>query len=467
MQDTDRAPHARGFTALLLGMALTIVDVPMFAIAMPGIGADLGLSTQDLALIAGCYPLVVAMLLLPAGRAGDWFGRRRMFLAGGLLFLFGAVLSAVASGPLSLGGARMLQGAGGAALAPQAMAMIPRLFLPAYQSRAFERFAMTASLASVCGPLVAGILLVLSPVWLGWRTIFLTEAFIVLLVMLMTTRQLAPDKTESATSSSFAEVISFATLILCLVAPLYVGPAFSWPVPTVVMLVAAFPCAALFARLSARAGQGSLVPFGLLRLPSLRWSLAFVFLAVSAPPGFFVILSLMLQSGLALSALQTGLVTAGFPAGVVIGSWISGRVSLQPLARVALGVGLLCASFVLMHFLLPQVTAGRLMPLRMGMIGAGLSMGLTVTSVMQLGMSGLPRDLTGSGAGTIQTMQQVSMAASIALSFAIYGTMLTTRPAVEAAAAMLWLQIASTGAATLLAGALLCFPIFRDRKVHT
>ncbi|EKX56102.1 hypothetical protein D516_3289 [Rhodobacter sp. AKP1] len=80
---------------------------------------------------------------------------------------------------------------------------------------------------------------------------------------------------------------------------------------------------------------------------------------------------------------------------------------------------------------------------------------MTVTSVMQLGMSSLPTSLAGAGAGAIQTMQQIAMAASIALSFAVYGQALGTRPALEAASTMMWLQITMTGAAALLALALL------------
>lgn len=462
MDMTPLPPAARGFTALLIGMALTIVDVPMMAIAMPGIGADLGLSTQVLALITGAYPLLVAMLLLPAGRAGDRFGRRRVFLLGGVLFFAGALLSAVASGPVTLGGARMLQGIGAAALAPQAMAMIPRLFAPSAQSGAFARFAITASFAAVCGPLVAGVLLNLAPGWMGWRAIFLAEAVIALTVMLLAARQLDRDAPVSVGGGSPAEIASFAAIILCLVAPLYIGPAFGWSVPVILILTAALPCAALFVRLMARAGPAALVPPGLLQVPTFRWSLFLVMLAVSSPPGFFVVLSLVLQGELGLNPLQTGLVTAGFPAGVVIGSWIAGRVAVQPVVRVALGIGLLCVSFVLIRAVLPQITAERLLPLRLGMLGAGLSMGLTVTSVMQFGMSELPKTLAGAGAGAIQTMQQVSMAASIALSFAVYGHAVMSRPGVEAASTMLWLQITATGVAALLAAALL----LRGRLSH-
>lgn len=454
----------RSFVPLLIGMAMTIVDVPMMAIAMPGIGADLGLGTGPLALIAGAYPLIVAMLLLPAGRAGDRFGRRRVFLWGGALFLMGALLSAMAPEPLPLAGARMLQGVGAAALAPQALAMIPRLFAPTAQSGAFARLAMTASFASVCGPLLAGALLVAAPDWLGWRTIFGAEAALSLTVMLLAGRRLAPDNASGSGASRPAEIASFAAIILCFVAPLSLGPAFGWPVPVFLVLAAALPCAALFVRLTARAGPAALIPPALLHLPSFRWSLVFLLLAVSAPPGFFVILSLALQSELGLSPLQTGLVTAGFPAGVVAGSWAAGRLALQPLARVAIGTLLLCGGFLLIYTLLPGMTPTRLWPLRAGMLAAGAAMGLTVTSVMQLGMSGLPKALAGAGAGAIQTMQQVSMAASIALSFAVYGQALETRPGLEAAAATMWLQIATTGAAALVALALLHRNNLHDRK---
>ncbi|WP_245008455.1 MFS transporter [Paracoccus marcusii] len=457
---------ARSFAPLLIGMAMTIVDIPMMAIAMPGIGADLHLGTGALALIAGAYPLVVAMLLLPAGRAGDRFGRRRMFLAGGLLFLIGATLSALAPGAVALAGARMVQAVGAAALAPQALAMIPRLFAPAAQSRAFARLAMTGSVASVCGPLLAGALLVAAPGWLGWRAIFLAEAALALTVMALAAKRLAPTDTNGRGNGRPAEVASFAALIFCLVAPLSLGPAFGWPVPVFLLLAAALPCAAILVQLTARAGTAALLPPALLHAPSFRWTLAFLLLAVSAPPGFFVVLSLALQSGLGLSPLQTGLVTMGFPAGVVAGSWAAGQLAATPLARVAIGTLLLCASFVLIQAMLPALTPVRLWPLRVGMLAAGAAMGVTVTSVMQLGMSELPKALAGAGAGAIQTMQQVSMAASIALSLAIYGQALEARPGLEAASLMMWLQIGGTGTAALLALALLRRTILADRKAE-
>lgn len=148
------------------------------------------------------------------------------------------------------------------------------------------------------------------------------------------------------------------------------------------------------------------------------------------------------------------------------GSWLAGRLPLRPLARVALGVALLCASFLLIQAVLPGLSPARLWPLRAGMLAAGAAMGLTVTSVMQLGMSGLPRTLSGAGAGAIQTMQQVSMAVSIALSLAVYGRALATQPGLEAAAAMMWLQIGPTGAAALLALALLRGEVFPKREAE-
>lgn len=457
---------ARSFAPLLIGMAMTIADIPMMAIAMPGIGADLNLGTGALALIAGAYPLVVAMLLLPTGRAGDRYGRRRIFLAGGLLFMTGAMLSALAPGPELLAGARMAQAVGAAALAPQALAMIPRIFAPASQTGAFARLAMTGSVASVCGPLLAGALLGTAPGWLGWRAIFLAEAALALVVMGLAAKRLTPDAATRSSAGRPAEIASFAAIILCLVAPLSLGPALGWPMPVFLLLAAILPCAAIFVQLTARAGTAALVPPALLHAPSFRWTLAFLLLAVSAPPGFFVVLSLALQSGLDLSPLQTGLVTAGFPAGVVAGSWTAGRLVVTPLARVAIGTVLLCASFALIQAMLPGLTPARLWPLRVGMLAAGAAMGMTVTSVMQLGMSELPKALAGAGAGAIQTMQQVSMAASISLSLAAYGQALEARPELAAASVMMRLQIGTTGVAALLALALLRRTILTYREAE-
>lgn len=451
----SRPSSSAGFTALVLGMALTIIDVPMMAIAMPGIGAGLALSTPQMGLVTGVYPLVYAMFLMPAGRAGDMFGRRRVFLAGGALFVTGALLSALAGGLWGLAAARVLQGLGAAALAPQAMAMIPQLFPPAGRTKAFARYAMTVSLSSVSGPLVAGGLLILAPDRIGWRAVFLLEVGLGLIVMSLARQRLPRDQVTAAPSVGLAEIMALAGVIACLILPLSVGPVTGWTPLVFLLMACAVPLWLALRRIGhaqGRAGKGVMLPAELVGSRQFLWGLALILLAVSAAPGFFVVLSLALQEGLGLTAFQTGLVTAGFPVGVVAGSWLSGRLVRLPLMmRVTMGAGLLCAAFLLLQQILPHAAPDRLMPLRLAMLAAGLAMGLTVTAVFQNSMSGLPAHLAGAGAGAAQTVQQIGMAASIAVSFALFWHFLGDAPATGAVALMLRLQVGLTALAAILA----------------
>lgn len=425
------------------------------AITMPQLGSDLGIDTSWLAVASGAYPLLVAMLVLPAGRAGDRFGRRPVFLVGASLFLLGALISTLAANPWALTSGRLLQGIGGAALAPQALAMIPCLFTPLAQNGAFARLAMTASFASVCGPLIAGVLLVATPSWLGWRTIFLAEAGFALICVLVVPRRLDLDGKASGTGASPAEIASFAGIIFCLVGPLYIGPAYNWPWQVFLLLGMALPCAVVFKYSVTQTGRVALVPRKLILSSSFRLSLVFLLLVVSAPPGFLMVLSLVLQSELELSALQTGLVTATFQVGIVVGTWIAGRLPLQPTGGVVLGTVPLCISFMLIRSILPHVAVSSLWSLRTAMLVGGIAMGVTIASVVRWGMSVVPDDLAGAGAGVIHTTQQVSTAISIALSLAIFDYLLATHPRLEAASATLLLHITSTSAAVILAAALL------------
>ena len=122
--------------ALLCGaFFMVLLDGTITIVALPSIGADLGFARQDLPWVLSAYALTFGGLLLLGGRAADLLGRRRVFMAGVLLFTSASLMCGLAWSPAALLAARVVQGAGAAIMTPTALSMISTTF-PAAESSA-------------------------------------------------------------------------------------------------------------------------------------------------------------------------------------------------------------------------------------------------------------------------------------------------------------------------------------------
>ena len=167
MAETPRAQWL-SLTVLCLGAFAILLDGTIVNTAIPSILTDLH-APFDLAVwVINAYLLVLAALLILAGRLGDIFGPRRMFVVGLAVFGISSALCGAAQTGGELVGARVLQGVGAAALAPQGLVLIRAIFPRDRMGAAFGVFSSTIGLAAVCGPTLGGVLITS----LGWRSIF-------------------------------------------------------------------------------------------------------------------------------------------------------------------------------------------------------------------------------------------------------------------------------------------------------
>ena len=146
---------------------MLLLDITIVSVALPSIQRDLRASLPDLQSVSAAYALVLAVLLLPAATLGDRVGRRRLFLAGLVIFTAGSLACALAPTALALELFRALQGVGGAVLFATGTPLLRAEFSGAALARALGVFGATLGAASAIGPLAA----VLTDT-LGWRSIF-------------------------------------------------------------------------------------------------------------------------------------------------------------------------------------------------------------------------------------------------------------------------------------------------------
>src|SRR5215510_15003098 len=150
-----------------------ILDVSIVNIAIPSIQRDLNASYADVQWVLAGYTLSYALVLITGGRLGDTFGRKRLFLIGVTGFTIMSALCGAAQSPGQLIAFRVVQGAMGAIMVPQVLAVIQVIFPPAERIKALSGFGITAGLGTVSGPLIGGLLIQHNLFGLDWRTFFL------------------------------------------------------------------------------------------------------------------------------------------------------------------------------------------------------------------------------------------------------------------------------------------------------
>ena len=149
------------------GLFLLMLDSTVVALALPEIRGDVGASSEGLQWVMNGYLLTIAVLVVTAGRLGDMFGRKRVFIAGMVVFAVGSVVSGAAGDQVGLIVGRVLQGAGAAPMLSLSLALVCNAFPSAEQPRALGIWAAVSAVALGIGPLAGGVL-----IEIDWRVIF-------------------------------------------------------------------------------------------------------------------------------------------------------------------------------------------------------------------------------------------------------------------------------------------------------
>src|SRR5579871_1012126 len=158
------------------GLFMALLDVTIVNVALPTIGKDLNASFADLQWVVNAYGLALAVFLVTAGRLGDLFGRKRLFIIGLGVFSLGSLCAALA-GNVSIDGlshiqvllaARVLQGIGGSIMLPLSLAIIAATFQGRERSLAIGIYGGVIGLATALGPVIGGLLVEK----VNWQSIF-------------------------------------------------------------------------------------------------------------------------------------------------------------------------------------------------------------------------------------------------------------------------------------------------------
>lgn len=446
-------PDPRRWAALavvVLAALLDGLDATVVTVVLPVIQRDVGAGFAAAQWTLAGYALAFALLLITGGRLGDIYGMRRVFLVGVAGFTGASLLCSVAWSAESLVIGRFAQGAAGALMVPQVVAVIVTMFPRERWPVAFGILGGVLSVGTVGGPLLGGLLTEANLFGLGWRAIFLINLPLCLAALVAAARLLPERRSEAPLRVDGTGVVLLSLAAGALMFPLVQGRELGWPVWLVGLLVLAAPLFGLFAwsqrRRQARDGS-ALVPPRLFRSRSFSLGLAVTFLVFTGVGSFFLVLTYHLQFGLGWSPLRTALATAAWPLGIAATFQIAWRKGTgRERTMVGIGATLMAAGALTMLLLVDSLgTDLGLLHVSAAEFVIGCGMGLVSPVLTALVLGEVPPQDTGAGSGVVNAVIQFGSAAGIALLGTVYFALVSTRPDdfSETTSTSLWYNVAA------------------------
>ena len=374
-------------------------------------------------IIAG-YSLAFALLLMAGGRLGDSFGYRRMFILGVAGFTLASAACGLAGNGTQLVAARLLQGATGAVMAPQALALVQVLFDPLERVARMAMFGIIGGLAAIAGPVIGGMLIEANLFGLGWRLLFLINLPVGIGAVVAGLYLLPEARSDRPAGFDVAGIAWFALAMGALLWPLVGAGEAARGAGHFLSLLAAVPLAWLGWRHVARrvgAGRSALFDPEIFAIASFRKGLllSIVFSAVGA--GFLLVFAFALQSERGQTPLFTGLMHMPFGLGAMLGIGVMSRNLLPRFGRKVVVAG----SLVML-----VAAAGSLFGATQGhwpwalvglsLVAAGAGMGMTTGCIGPIVVSEVDRNHAGAASAMLKTCQQFGSALGVALVGSLY-----------------------------------------------
>ncbi|MDQ3763883.1 MAG: DHA2 family efflux MFS transporter permease subunit [Actinomycetota bacterium] len=399
---------------LCLGDLMIVLDTTIVNVALPSIRAELGFSETSLAWVLNVYLLTFGGFLLLAGRMGDFFGHRRVFLAGLTVFTLASLACGLANSPELLVGARGVQGLGGAVVSAVALSLIMTMFTePVERAKAMGVIGFVIAGGGSIGVLLGGVLTNV----LNWHWIFLVNIPIGAAVI-MFCRVLIPASARQVGAGRLdvAGSVTVTTALMIAVYAIMNGNHAGWTSGwTIGLLVLAAALLTVFFRIEARTAS-PLIPLALFRLRSIATANVITVLWSPALFAGFFLSALYLQLVLGYRPLEVGL--AFLPANLIMGIFslgLSKKLVLRYGYRAPLAMGMLLVAAGLGAFARAPVGGNFTVDVLPAMILVGLGMGMSFNPLLLAAMSEVQPSEAGLASGLVNTSFMMGGALGLAV----------------------------------------------------
>ncbi|MER5580654.1 MFS transporter [Streptomyces asoensis] len=448
----ELSPRRRRLVLSICCMSLLIVslDVTVLNVALPAMQSDLHASTAGLQWTIDAYTLVLAMLLMLAGSTADRIGRKKVFMAGLVVFTLGSLLCSLAPNLELLVAARMMQAVGGSMLNPVAMSIITNTFTdPRDRARAIGVWGAVVGISMAAGPLLGG-LLVES---VGWRSIFWINLPVGLVALLATLRHVpesrAPEPRRPDPVGQLLVIALFGPLTYAIIQAPEAGAEVSAP-------FAAVALAALAGLLwYERRRVEPLIDLRFFRSAPFSGATVVAVSAFAALGGFLFLSTLYLQNVRGLDALHAGLWMLPMAVPTFLCAPLSGRLvgSRGPRLPLLISGAAITVSGLLFAVFEAETSD---VTLFLGYVLFGVGFGFVNAPITNTAVSGMPRGQAGLAAAVASTSRQLGQTLGVAVIGAVLATGVSAsayRDTFVSASVPGWWILAGCGLVVLVLGA--------------
>ncbi len=445
---------------------MVVLDATVVNIALPSVQRGLHFSATNLQWIVNGYSLVFGGFLMLGGRAADLFGRKRLFLAGVVLFSAASLLNGLAQSSGMLIAGRALQGLGGALVSPAALSIVTTTFADGDErTKALGVWSAIVAGGAAVGLLMGGVLTDIA----SWRWVFFVNVPVGVVTILTGLRYVAESRVQSEQRSlDLAGAFTVTGGLVILVYAIVKAQAYGWgSARTLGLGAVAIALLAAFLVIEARS-KAPLMRLAIFRIRALAVADAALLLVGSAMFGMFYFASLYVQEVLGYSPLKAGLAFLPVTVGIMIGAGLAQQLIRRIGVRNVSIAGISLATIGMLVLTQLPVHGSYAGNLLVGLVPMSLGMGLTFVPITLLATSGVPSDDSGLASGLFNTAQQVGGSLGLAilstLAASQTSSLLSAHSGTAIAARVSGYHVAFLAAAIMLAAAagLMAFALRRS-----
>ena len=395
--------------AVSVAMFMLLLDITVVNVALPDIQRSLHSSFSDLQWVVNAYSLTLAAFLLTAGALSDLLGRRRVFVAGLIVFTLSSAACGLAGSPLTLNLARAVQGLGGGMMFATSLALIAGAFHGKERGTAFGVYGGVIGAAVAVGPVVGGLI----TSGIGWEWIFFVNVPIGIAAVALTLTQVDESRDPDARGVDWAGLVTFSGSLFLLVFALVQGNEKGWGSTQIVsFLIGSAVLIVLFLIVELRQSR-PMFDLSLFRKRAFSGA-SIAALAISASMfSMFLYITLYVQDVLGYSPLQAGLRFLPITVISFFVAPLSGRLSVRIPIRILIGGGLLLVSGGLLAMTAVGPSSGwtALIP---GFLIAGAGIGMLNPPLASTAVGVVHFTRSGMASGINNTFRQVGIATGVA-----------------------------------------------------
>jgi EmrB/QacA subfamily drug resistance transporter len=417
MHDGNRRWWALG--AMCFALFMIMLDNTVVNVALPSIQRSLNASTSSLEWTVNAYTLSFAVLLVTGGRLGDLFGRRKVFLAGVVIFASASAAIGFSPSDTWLVAWRAVQGVGSALMMPATLSIITNAFPPEERGKAIGTWAGVSAMALAIGPVVGGFLVES----VSWQSIFFLNVPVAVGAVVISLFAVRESRDETVERS--VDIPGVATLTIglaALVLALVEGNEWGWGSARELAMFAVAAVGLTAFALVERRRESPMVDFSFFRSRTFLGANIVAFIVSFAMLAMFFFLALYMQNIRGYSPLQAGVRFLPSTLMIIVIAPLAGRLADRVGSRPLITFGLLCVSGALFwqSHLTVSSGYGTLLP---GFMLMGVGMGFVMSPMSLAAMNAVDRTKAGVASGILSMNRMVGGTFGVAILGALVATL--------------------------------------------